>query len=64
MTTATGLACREAPIPPAGDLSWEAYAGRACYACEKQLTVGAVLVGRAEGRDGVHVYDTDVYACP
>ena len=64
MTTATRLACRDTPIPPAGELPWEAYAGRACYACEKRLTVGAVLVGRAVGRDGAHVYDTDVYACP
>ncbi|GGW29422.1 hypothetical protein [Streptomyces xantholiticus] len=56
--------CVETPIPPAADLSWEAYAGRACYACEKQLTVGAVLVGRAVGRMGAHVLDIDVYACP
>lgn len=56
--------CRDAVIPPAAALSWEAYAGRACYACGKRLTAGAVLVGRAKGRDGAHVLDTDAYACP
>lgn len=56
--------CRTVPIPPVSALSWEAYAGRACYACDKPLTRGAVLVGRAVGRQGVHVLDTDVYACP
>lgn len=62
--TATAVRCRTAPIPPAADLSWEQYAGRACYACGKPLTRGAVHVGRAVGRQGVHVLDTDVYACP
>ncbi|NWF31277.1 hypothetical protein HW130_34490 [Streptomyces sp. PKU-EA00015] len=56
--------CRNTDIPPAAALSWEAYAGRACYACGKALTTGAVLVGRAKGRQGAHVLDTDVYACP
>lgn len=65
MTAAMGReACRTAPVPPAVDLSWEATAGRACYACGRQLTVVAVLVGRAVGREGVHVLDCDVYACP
>jgi len=55
--------CSEAPIPPAAALSWEATAGRACYACGKRLTVGAIHAGRARGRDGAHVLDADVYAC-
>ncbi|MGW7469899.1 hypothetical protein ACWGJT_35850 [Streptomyces xantholiticus] len=56
--------CQDKRIPPAAALSWEATAGRACYACGKALTTGAVLVGRATGRMGVHVLDTDAYACP
>jgi hypothetical protein len=56
--------CRTQPIPPVRELSTEAYAGRACFACGRQLTRGAVFVGRAVGRQGVHVLDTDVYACP
>lgn len=64
MTETERTACREMPIPAAGDLSWEAYAGRACYACGKRLTTGAIHVGRAVGHSGVHVLDTDVYACP
>ncbi|MEV4329593.1 hypothetical protein AB0K02_03490 [Streptomyces sp. NPDC049597] len=56
--------CADVPIPPAAALSWEAYAGRACYACGKPLTTGAVFVGRATGQQGAHVLDTDVYACP
>ncbi|MET9508931.1 hypothetical protein ABZX62_10715 [Streptomyces flavidovirens] len=56
--------CRCKKIPPAPKLSYEAYAGRACYACGRALTTGAVLVGRATGHEGVHVLDVDVYACP
>lgn len=56
--------CRRQPVPEAGDLSWEQYAGRACFACGKQLTVGAVSCGRATGRLGVHVLDVEVWACP
>ncbi|WP_037648047.1 hypothetical protein [Streptomyces flavidovirens] len=56
--------CRYKKIPPAQKLSYDAYAGRACYACGRTLTTGAILVGRATGRQGVHVLDVDVYACP
>ncbi|MEV8311958.1 hypothetical protein AB0P36_32730 [Streptomyces flavidovirens] len=56
--------CRYKKIPPVRKLSYEAYAGRACYACGRPLTTGAILVGRATGRAGVHVLDVDVYACP
>ncbi|MBT2368844.1 hypothetical protein J7E88_26825 [Streptomyces sp. ISL-10] len=55
--------CRAFPIPPASALSYEAYAGCACYACAKPLTTGAVLVGRAHGMQGAHDLGTDVYAC-
>ncbi|MFF8843152.1 hypothetical protein ACF08N_10515 [Streptomyces sp. NPDC015127] len=64
ITVATASRCREVTVPPAAALSWEAYAGRACYACGRQLTRGGVLVGRAVGHQGAHVLDTDVYACP
>jgi hypothetical protein len=63
-TTAAATRCRDVPIPSPFDLSWEAYAGRACYACDKKLTTGAIHVGRAVGRDGAHDHSTDVYACP
>ncbi|WP_176732648.1 hypothetical protein [Streptomyces sp. MnatMP-M17] len=52
------------PIPPAGDLSTEQWAGRACYACGQPLTTGAVYCGWARGRAGVHVLDAEVWACP
>lgn len=60
----TPARCCDKPIPPAADLSWEQYAGRACYACGRLFNRGAILAGRAEGWQGVHVLDTDVYACP
>ncbi|MFI1401091.1 hypothetical protein [Streptomyces sp. NPDC020681] len=56
--------CRDVPVPSAADLSWEQYGGRACFACGKPLTVGAVSCGRARGRQGVHVLDVEVWACP
>ncbi|MFK4600452.1 hypothetical protein RKD30_007119 [Streptomyces pristinaespiralis] len=56
--------CRDTPVPAPAALSWEAYAGRACYACGKRLTTGAVLVGRAQGHSGAHDLSADVYACP
>ncbi|WP_157877413.1 hypothetical protein [Streptomyces odonnellii] len=61
---AARVPCAEAPIPPAGDLSTEAWAGRACYACGRPLTSGAVYRGWARGRSGVHVLDAEVWACP
>lgn len=57
-------AARPRPIPPAGDLSWEQYAGRACVWCGQPLTVGGRSVGIARGREGVHVLDVEVYAGP
>lgn len=56
--------CQDAPIPPARELSYDAYWGWACYACGKRLTTGAVLRGRARGREGAVVLDVDVWACP
>lgn len=38
-------------------------AGRACYACGKRLTSGAVYWDWARGRLGAHVLDTEVWAC-
>ncbi|WP_432067364.1 hypothetical protein [Streptomyces sp. C10-9-1] len=57
-------ACRTTPVPDARDLTGEAYAGRACYACGRHLEHGGVPAGRAKGMDGVHDLSTDVYACP
>jgi hypothetical protein len=56
--------CRDAPIPPAAELTFGQGRGWNCYACGKRLTVGAVLVGRAQGRSGAHDLSADVYACP
>lgn len=56
--------CQDKPVPPVGELSWEQYAGRACFACGKPLTTGAVHCGWARGRAGVHVLDTEVWSCP
>ncbi|MFJ4012241.1 hypothetical protein [Streptomyces sp. NPDC090026] len=56
--------CQATEIPPAGQLTTEAYAGRACYACGQHLERGAVHVGRAIGWSGAHDLSTDVYACP
>lgn len=52
------------PIPPATDLSWEQYAGRACVWCDTPITSGGRSVGIARGQDGAHNLDTEVYAGP
>ncbi|MFJ4013925.1 hypothetical protein [Streptomyces sp. NPDC090026] len=57
-------ACRTAPVPDARQLTTEAYAGRACYACGQHLEHGGVAAGRAVGRDGAHDLSAEVYACP
>ncbi|QXE36990.1 hypothetical protein KQY30_25030 [Streptomyces sp. GMY02] len=67
--TATGqepapVPCAEASVPPAGDLTTEQWAGRACYACGRPLTTGAVYRGWARGRLGAHSLDAEVWACP
>ncbi|MGW8954694.1 hypothetical protein [Streptomyces sp. NPDC055709] len=51
-------------MPTAQELNWEQYAGRACCACGKQLTTGAVPRGIARGRQGAYVLDVEVWACP
>jgi hypothetical protein len=56
--------CRDVVIPPAAALTWGQGRGWDCVACGKRLTVGAVLVGRAQGRSGAHDLSADVYACP
>ncbi|MGW7366459.1 hypothetical protein ACWGI8_24245 [Streptomyces sp. NPDC054841] len=62
--TAARTSCRKAPVPAAQALSWEQYAGRSCVACGKPLTTGAIWCGVARGRQGAHVLDTEVWACP
>ncbi|WP_406000666.1 hypothetical protein [Streptomyces sp. NBC_00829] len=57
------LPCRQTPVPHASTLGWEAYAGRACYACDTPLTTVAVPCGKARGQLGVHVLDVEVWAC-
>ncbi|MCX5078998.1 hypothetical protein OG321_42130 [Streptomyces sp. NBC_00424] len=63
MTTTT-LQCADTPLPPAQGLPWDVGMGRACVACGKKLTVGAVSRGKVSGRQGVHSIDTEVWACP
>ncbi|WJV47655.1 hypothetical protein [Streptomyces flavofungini] len=50
--------------PPARDLSYEQYSGRACVWCGAQLTSGAVAAGISRGKIGAVVLDIGVYACP
>lgn len=50
--------------PPATELGYEAYSGRACCWCGKPLTSGAVSAGISRGSQGAHVLDIEVYACP
>lgn len=57
-------ACQTREIPPASALTTEAWSGRSCFACGRPLTVGAVHVGRAMGRSGVHDIGAEVFACP
>lgn len=63
MTTTT-LQCADTPLPPAQGLPWNVAMGRACVACGKELTVGAVSRGKVSGRQGVHSIDTEVWSCP
>ncbi|MGW4728073.1 hypothetical protein ACWEQC_02520 [Streptomyces shenzhenensis] len=52
--------------PPAASLTYAQYSGWACCWCAKSLlnVIGAVSAGIAHGREGVHVLDVEVYACP
>jgi hypothetical protein len=50
--------------PPATELGYEAYSGRACCWCGKELWSGAVSAGISRGRQGAVVLDIEVYACP
>ncbi|RMB85636.1 hypothetical protein [Streptomyces shenzhenensis] len=52
--------------PPAASLTYAQYSGWACCWCAKSLldVAGAVSAGIARGREGVHVLDIEVYACP
>ena len=51
-------------IPPADDLDWEQYAGRACVWCGQPLTIGGRSVGTARGQADAHNLDVEVYAGP
>jgi len=56
--------CVEAPLPEFQDLTGEQARGRACVACGKPLTAGAVYRGVVLGREGAYVLDADVWCCP
>lgn len=51
-------------LPALGTLTWAQSAGRACVWCGRLLTTGAVHAGIIRERDGAHVLDTEVWACP
>ncbi|MGP4089549.1 hypothetical protein [Streptomyces sp. KR55] len=53
-------------LPSALDLTRAQYSGWACCWCGKSLVdvTGAVSAGVSRGRDGAHVLDIEVYACP
>lgn len=52
--------------PPATELNYTQYSGRACCWCGKSLldVTGVKSAGIARGSSGVHVLDIEVYACP
>jgi len=52
------------PLPALETLTWDQAKGRACVWCRQQLTTGAVSAGTIRDRDGAHVLDTEVWACP
>ena len=53
------------PSPrPVSELTYEQYSGRACCWCGTPLQSGAVSAGISRGRQGAHVLDIEVYACP
>ena len=54
----------DTPVPAAAELTTEAYMGRACYACGRLLSYGAVYRGWAFGWQGRCRLDTEVWACP
>lgn len=64
MTTETVPTCRWVPVPPLRKLTWDQRQGRACYACGKLLTSGAIPGGRATGTVGERVISAPVWACP
>ncbi|MFF5808284.1 hypothetical protein [Streptomyces sp. NPDC012746] len=55
--------CRDIPLSVYG-LSWDQAAGRACAACGKPLTTGAVSRGWWYGNHGNHRLDTELWVCP
>ncbi|MGW6834872.1 hypothetical protein ACWGCI_15870 [Streptomyces sp. NPDC054949] len=63
MTTTT-LQCPNTPLPPAQGLPWAVGVGRACFACGRKPTAGAVSRGKISSRPGVHNTDNEVRACP
>jgi hypothetical protein len=57
--------CDRTPLPESvSALSHDQYLGRACVACGRQLTTGAVPRGVIPGRQGAHVLDVEVWSCP
>lgn len=55
---------RQPTLPPVEDLTYWQSAGWACVWCKVRLTSNAVSAGIARGRQGAHVLDVEVFACP
>ncbi|MER7047711.1 hypothetical protein [Streptomyces jumonjinensis] len=56
--------CRLKKKPPIRELTWWAYQGYRCFACDRPLRRGAVYCGWIRGRSGAHVLDVEVWSCP
>ncbi|MBT2450923.1 hypothetical protein J7F03_28385 [Streptomyces sp. ISL-43] len=62
---AAAVPCHRRPLPASvSELSHGQHLGRACVACGRLLTTGAVSRGTIRGRQGVHVLDVEVWSCP
>jgi hypothetical protein len=51
-------------LPQVSVLSYWQYKGWDCVWCGKRLNKGAVSAGIAQGDNGAHSLDTEVFACP
>lgn len=51
-------------LPQVSVLSYWQYKGWDCVWCGKRLSKGAVSAGIAQGDNGAHSLDTEVFACP
>ncbi|MFD3777369.1 hypothetical protein [Streptomyces sp. NPDC058612] len=60
----TAALCQDAPLPSVDRCTWDQTAGRACIACGRQLTTGAVPRGSVSTTVGARVIAYEVWSCP